>query len=275
MAEYLIQGETLDDIADAINAKTGGSSAMTPAQMVEAIASISGGGADYRIEYGNLVNGVATDWTIYGENIPKALLYYFNYYPQSAETAVTLHFTESNKTIGDSFLSNAGVKLDCTHAINIERIGEYSLQSRYSANSNASTLTIDFPKYDGYKPQGGYSLSIFRGSNNYAPKVYRLPSMIHIPTYAWYQMSTTNVDIVIGSIGKGVTDSGSQPFYGTTNATGTVTIYTTGALLDSLKTIIQNGAGSGLQFVYKASEATEYGGVSYAAGDTMLTVGGS
>jgi len=44
MADYIIQGETLDDIAQAINAKTGGSSAMTPAQMVTAIGSISGGG---------------------------------------------------------------------------------------------------------------------------------------------------------------------------------------------------------------------------------------
>ena len=47
MAEYLIQDTTLDAIADAINAKTGGSSAMTPAQMVTAIAAIpSGGGTD-------------------------------------------------------------------------------------------------------------------------------------------------------------------------------------------------------------------------------------
>lgn len=45
MAEYLIQDTTLDAIADAINAKTGGSSAMTPAQMVTAIGTISGGGA--------------------------------------------------------------------------------------------------------------------------------------------------------------------------------------------------------------------------------------
>ena len=44
MAEYLIQSETLDDIADAINAKTGGSSAMTPAEMVTAIAAIETGG---------------------------------------------------------------------------------------------------------------------------------------------------------------------------------------------------------------------------------------
>lgn len=44
MAEYLIQDTTLDAIANAINAKTGGSSAMTPAEMVTAIGSISGGG---------------------------------------------------------------------------------------------------------------------------------------------------------------------------------------------------------------------------------------
>ena len=46
MSEYLIQGSTLDNIANAINAKTGGTSAMTPAQMVTAIGSISGGGTD-------------------------------------------------------------------------------------------------------------------------------------------------------------------------------------------------------------------------------------
>lgn len=44
MAEYLIQDTSLEAIADAINAKTGGSSAMTPAEMVTAIGSISGGG---------------------------------------------------------------------------------------------------------------------------------------------------------------------------------------------------------------------------------------
>jgi len=44
MAEYLIQDSTLTDIADAIRAKTGGSSAMTPAEMVTEIAAIPSGG---------------------------------------------------------------------------------------------------------------------------------------------------------------------------------------------------------------------------------------
>lgn len=44
MAEYLIQDTTLDAIANAINAKTGGSSAMTPAEMVTEIGNIPSGG---------------------------------------------------------------------------------------------------------------------------------------------------------------------------------------------------------------------------------------
>lgn len=66
MAEYLIQDTTLDAIADAINAKTGGSSAMTPAEMVTAIGTISGGGGytlqDYikRERYGDFIDDTIT-----------------------------------------------------------------------------------------------------------------------------------------------------------------------------------------------------------------------
>lgn len=43
MSTYLIQDSTLTGIANAIRAKTGGSAAMTPAQMATEIGSISGG----------------------------------------------------------------------------------------------------------------------------------------------------------------------------------------------------------------------------------------
>lgn len=46
MSTLLIQSGTLDDIADAIRAKTGGSSSMTPLEMPSEIASIVGGGGD-------------------------------------------------------------------------------------------------------------------------------------------------------------------------------------------------------------------------------------
>lgn len=58
MAEYLIQDTTLDAIANAINAKTGGSSAMTPAQMAVEIGNISGG-LDGTVESFTQVNSVA------------------------------------------------------------------------------------------------------------------------------------------------------------------------------------------------------------------------
>lgn len=56
MSEYLIQDTTLDAIANAINAKTGGSSAMTPVEMVTAIAAIpSGGGSGCSKKTGSFV----------------------------------------------------------------------------------------------------------------------------------------------------------------------------------------------------------------------------
>ena len=85
MAEYRIQGSTLDAIADAINAKTGGSSAMTPAQMVTAIGSIpSGGGGSLppvisKIDGGSFTLASNTDCRTYDIShslgvVPKAFV---------------------------------------------------------------------------------------------------------------------------------------------------------------------------------------------------------
>lgn len=58
MDEYLVQGSTLTDIADAIREKTGDSALMTPAEMVEAIAEIPSGGSD--VEHHQFIH--AQDW---------------------------------------------------------------------------------------------------------------------------------------------------------------------------------------------------------------------
>jgi hypothetical protein len=80
---------------------------------------------------------------------------------------------------------------------------------------------------------------------------------------------STGLDVTIGSIGHAVTGSRQQPFGSTSKASGTVTIYTKGDVLDSLRSAVQNGAGANISFVYKASEATTYNGTSYQAGDTI------
>lgn len=61
MDDYLIQESTLDSIVHAINNKAGTQVAMTPAQMVTAIESISGGGGFQKI--GEYV--MAENWNAY------------------------------------------------------------------------------------------------------------------------------------------------------------------------------------------------------------------
>ena len=51
MADYLIHDSTLEDIADAIRSKTGGSSLIVPEDMPTEIASISGGGLPTGMTY--------------------------------------------------------------------------------------------------------------------------------------------------------------------------------------------------------------------------------
>jgi hypothetical protein len=79
----------------------------------------------------------------------------------------------------------------------------------------------------------------------------------------------TGLNVTIGSIGHAVTDSKLQPFGSTSKASGTVTIYTKGDVLDTLRSAVQQSAGANISFIYKAAEATTYNGTSYQAGDTI------
>ena len=76
--------------------------------------------------------------------------------------------------------------------------------------------------------------------------------------------------VQMGNIGHAVTAVGNQAFYGCSQSSLTITVYTTGDKVSTLLTNIRNSA-TAATIVFKASENTTYGGVSYAAGDTMLT----
>lgn len=88
----------------------------------------------------------------------------------------------------------------------------------------------------------------------------------------WFKNDTQLTSVTIGSVGYGLTIE-SQPtmaFQGCTQAGLTITFYCTGANVDTNLTKIRNGA-TNATIVVKASEATTYGGNSFAAGDTILT----
>ena len=73
-----------------------------------------------------------------------------------------------------------------------------------------------------------------------------------------------------GSIGYPVTVIHEGAFNGTTQTGLTITVYTTGAYVDTLVTKIHTSA-TGATVIVKASENTTYGGNSYSAGDTIVT----
>lgn len=105
MAEYLIQSETLDDIADAINTKTGGSSAMTPAQMVTAIGTISGGGApSYHLFYDETLTEEVDTIRI---DIPANMQNYkvFQLLATKPANSPTYPYVTVNKTSGSNYVS--------------------------------------------------------------------------------------------------------------------------------------------------------------------------
>ena len=77
--------------------------------------------------------------------------------------------------------------------------------------------------------------------------------------------------VQMGSIGHGVFDiQYTNTFYGCTNADLVITYYAKGDYVDRLVSYTRNGA-TNATIIIKASEATEYNGTSYAAGDTILT----
>lgn len=76
-------------------------------------------------------------------------------------------------------------------------------------------------------------------------------------------------DVTIGSVGIVVNTIGSYEFIGCTSQC-IITIYTAGNYVDTLLANVRNGAVNAT-IIIKAAENTVYGGVSYSAGDTILT----
>jgi len=266
MADYLIHDSTLEDIADAIRAKTGGSSLIAPEDMPTEIASISGGTSiDHGLEYTLDSSGVIVGAKVVGDTVPP---YAFSYGFSGNSTAVVVDLT-GVKTIGsNAFNASNRALIDFSTCEDIEVIKANAFRINANTYNSMADQTVTMPKLTGV----GSSEQIFYGANAYFPKVWRFPQLTTVPIYFFYGLTQTLVDIQFGSIGTAVTSSGNRPFGGNTAGTGTVTVYTTGSYLDKVKTRIQEQAVSGLSFVYKASEATTYNGTTYNAGDTMLTV---
>lgn len=256
MSTYFVQGSTMDAIADAINAKTGGSSAMTPAQMVTAIGTISGGGAaitDGIVVTARDSGGYATAATLYGTVVQ----------PQQFWNRVATDGTWKNLsalTFADSVVEVKGNAFAYCYAL--ESISLPSVNTiRGGAFLGSGLISAIFPELSSAESSAFMSCGKLQTIS--LPKLTNLQGQLLRGCSA---MQTSQ----IGSVGYTVTASQSNAFQGCTQTGLTITIYTTGTYVDTLVSSIRNGA-TNATIIFKASEATTYNGTAYAAGDTILT----
>ncbi len=259
------------------NGITGKSDTNLP-DAVRSLADGYGQGGGYTgIEVKTDSNGYITDYILHGfSEIPQYALNYSAYNRNQSTGVPVISFADKPISCRIMAFYNVNASIDWSGLSELEKVErDYALTPRYSASNNQSAQIVNLPKFKGFVDNTYSALNVFRmASNNtpYAPLTYILPVCEIIPQYAWYNLAGTGVSITLGSIGHGVKESKQAPFGGTANATGTITIFTTGDKLDSIKTnVMRNNPGSGLTFIYKASEATTYNGTEYAAGDTILT----
>ena len=260
---------------EALTAYANGITGKNDTTLSDAVASLAdgygqGGGISQGIEIVTDSNGKITDYIFHMETVPDFALNYLGYNRNDNRDGVpNVKFAVKPKHIGNYAFYRAHVKIDWSGLSEVETVnGEYSLAPIYNQYIDGSADVVSFPKFVGYT-KTDEARSLFRTDSPYAPKVFNLPVCVIIPQFAWCQSAVTGLDVTIGSIGHAVTGSRLQPFGSTAVASGTVTIYTKGDVLDTLRTAVQQNAGKNITFVYKASEATTYNGVSYAPGDTI------
>lgn len=258
----------------AANAKTGESDTT----LTDAVQTLvdgygqGGGGITQGLEVTETdSNGRITKATWHGD-VPDCAL---NYFLRNAAVSATVSLSNSER-IGAAGLAFSNAILNGTSVSTVKYVGGGAFQAAFNRSTlNASSLTLDLKEFTGAQSASDSNPApdLFRGANAYGFGGFYMPKCQKIGNYWWYQSSTPNITVQLGSIGYPVNNisSGQRPFGGATGS-GTVTVYTTGAMLDSVSAFFQNQAGANYTFVYKAAEATTYGGTSYAAGDTMLTV---
>lgn len=240
MAEYLTQDTTLDAIADAINAKTGKSASMTPAEMVTEIESIETGTeiTDGIVFTAFDVNGNPTAADIYG-NLPQNAFGYYNNNDSYGKFITSIHFRGGTKVIKyGAFQKIAITDIVIPDSVNI--IGAHAFR-------------------------GNSALAHYTHENARGLYGYRAGAVSAL--YGLTSLQTMQ----LGAIGKPVTDFYYQAFTSIqAPSTAVFTIYCIGDNVDSFLASMRRSLTS-QKIVFKASSETEYNGTTYAAGETILT----
>ena len=238
MADYLIHDSTLEDIADAIRAKTGGSSLIEPEDMPTEIASISSGTS-------------ITDGIVFIEKDARGYVIKADIYGNVPEYA-----------FGTSSATSLGARLtSVTFKTPLTKIG-------WGAFQKSALTELIIP--DSVTEVGGEVLRANTAPINYVHENAGIQyGYSGSATSALRQIGSV-ASVQLGAIGKPVTGLFYQFMTSRAYETMTLTIYCVGSNVDSFLESARRAITGGT-IVFKASEATTYNGTSYAAGDTILT----
>jgi len=266
--------EDLTDGIEALTAYANGVTGESDTTLSDAVASLADGygqGGGYTgLEYVYDADGntVPNEVIWHGNGIIPTLC--FNSLFSNVNKNVPISFPDNPIGVGKSAFSNARLKLDW------DSLGKELLSCSancFGANyyEDCSTQIVRFPKLTGETINGMNNQNAFAYTSAKAPGTYYFDTMQIIPREFFTNISHTSFSITFGSVGHAVQSAGLYPFHNSTAAaSGTVTTYTTGEYLDTVRANLESYIGSGtLTFVYKASEATTYNGTSYNAGDTI------
>lgn len=211
--------------------------------------------------------GRPTAYKWIGDTIPVYGLYY-EYYGTGTGQRCTIDL-DGVEYLSQYALGSSGLEpINCQ---NIKEMDSYALSIRSSIAANdLRGKTLDLANYTGYGIGGTTNISSIMRSgdtSNFFGTVL-CPKIEFVPQFFLYN-NKNDMTVQLGSVGHPVRSVGSKPFGGAMTGTNTITIYTTGGLLDAVKTAAEDSKGSATTFIYKASENTTYNGTSYSAGDTI------
>lgn len=257
MSIYTIQDTTLTDIADAIRSKTGKTASMTPAEMVDEIESISGGGVitDGIVVTARDSNGYATAVDFYGTVVQPKQFYNRATGDGGWTSLSTINFKSGVDEIKQSGFFSCG-NLTTIDLSSVKTIGSTAFQ-----DCRALSL-VTVPELTSLGQTAFLTCTSLQA--------FVAPKLRNCNASRALRQCLALTTVQLGSVGYGVT-SISNVFFEKDTQTGlTITIYTTGSYVNTALTNTRNGA-TNATIIIKASEATTYGGTSYAAGDTIVT----
>lgn len=256
MAKKITNTQHYSDIADAIRSKLSSTDTYTPAQMAAAIESIPTGTTitDGTEVLTRNADEYATTAKHYGTKV-----YAKQYYNRAVTDGPWIKLTSIDfaDTVTE-IMPNAFNYCSALTSIDVSHI----TQVGSSAFQNCTSLTsLTFPALTSI----GVSAFIYcTGLTD-----------LSMPVCARYDSTLMRActglqTVQLGSVGHAVTWAANNAFQRCTQSGLTITVYTTGNNSNSLLTAIRAGA-TNATIIIKASEATTYGGTSYAAGDTIVT----